>query len=107
MPVRPLTDSEYKIANGEPVSSWLTIFGASQGYLTHLRMNGLTASSKHMMPTPFAKVTLPVLLIGGAVAGQMAGQYFFGDAQLKRLANSHELDRVAQTSSQTYVPARY
>ena len=107
MPVRPLTDSEYKLANGEPVSTWLALFGASQGYLTHLRMNGLKAGAKNLMPTPFAKVTLPALIIGGAVAGQMAGKYFYGDDQLKRLADSHEQDRIAQTASQSYAPARY
>ena len=79
MPVRPLTESEYKIANGEPVASWLALFGATQGFLTHLRINGLKAGSKTLMPTPFAKMTLPALVIGGAAAGAFAGQYFFGD----------------------------
>ena len=102
MPVRPLTEGEYKIANGEPVSTWLAVFGASQGFLTHLRMNGLNAGAKHLMPTPFAKVTLPVLLLGGAAAGAATGTYFFGDDQLRRLAASHNQDRVTMTHAQTY-----
>ena len=80
MPVRPLTESEYKIAAGEPVSTWLALFGATQGYLSHLRMNGLTASAKNLMPTPFAKASLPILVLGGAAIGGASGVYFFGDA---------------------------
>lgn len=85
MPVRPLTDSENKLANGEPVTTWLMLLGASQGFLTHLRFNGLTMGAKNMMPTPFAKITLPVLVLGGAAVGGAAGVYFFGDSQLRRL----------------------
>ena len=104
MPVRPLTDSEYKIACGEPVTHWLVLFGATQGYLTHLRFNGLSASAKNLMPTPFAKVTLPAFVIGGAVLGGAFGYQFFGDAQLRRLRISHETDRLVRTDAQRYVP---
>jgi hypothetical protein len=54
MPVRPITESEYSIAGGEPVTSFLVILGASQGFLTHLRLNGISMRSKSLMPTPFA-----------------------------------------------------
>ncbi len=104
MPVRPLTESENKLANGEPVTPWLILFGASQGFLTHLRFNGLSMGAKSMMPTPFAKVTLPVLVIGGAVLGGAAGFHFFGDSALRRLKLSHTIDRLARTDSQSYVP---
>ena len=95
MPVRPMTESEYKIANGEPVCTWLALFGASQGLLTHLRVNGLSMSAKSLMPTPFAKVTLPVFVVGGAVAGGFAASYFYGDAQFRRMSASHIMDRTS------------
>ena len=90
MPVRPLTEAEYKLADGEPVTSLLAIFGASQGFLMHLRYNGLKFGAKSMMPSPFAKVTLPLFLLGGAALGGATGVYFFGDDQLRRLRESHE-----------------
>ena len=93
MPVRPITESEYLVAAGEPVTSWLILFGASQGFLTHLRMNGISMRSKNLMPTPFAKITLPALLIGGAAIGAVTGFQVFGDAQLRRLRLSHQIDR--------------
>ena len=99
MPVRPMTESEYKLATGEPVSNMLLFFGASQGLLTHLRINGLSMSSKSLMPTPFAKVTLPALVLGGAIAGGAAGAYFFGDDHLRRLKMSHMLDKITRTES--------
>ena len=104
MPVRPLTDSEYKLAAGLPVTHWLVVLGASQGFLTHLRFNGLTIGAKNMMPTPFAKVTLPLFMLGGAAAGGLIGFQIYGDDQLRRLRVSHEMDRNARTSSQNYVP---
>jgi hypothetical protein len=104
MPVRPLTESENKLANGEPVTVWLGLFGASQGLLTHLRFNGLSMGAKNLMPTPFAKVTLPVLVISGAVLGGAAGYQFFGDSALRRLKMSHALDRLTRTESQSYIP---
>ena len=104
MPVRPLTESEYKLAAGLPVTHWLVVLGASQGFLTHLRFNGLTIGAKNLMPTPFAKVTLPLFMLGGAAAGGFLGFQFYGDAQLRRLRLSHEQDRMARTASQSYVP---
>jgi len=104
MPVRPLTDSEYSLAAGLPVTHYLVIFGASQGFLTHLRFNGLTFAQRNMMPTPFAKVSLPAFVLAGAAAGAFIGFQFYGDAQLRRLRMSHELDRNARTGAQNYVP---
>lgn len=43
MSVRPITESEQRQAYGTPVTQWLTLFGASQGFLTHLRFNGIKA----------------------------------------------------------------
>ena len=90
MPVRPLTEAEYQIAGGEPATSLLAIFGASQGLLTHMRYNGLKFGAKTLMPSPFAKVTLPLFVLGGAALGGVAGMYFFGDDQFRRLRMSHE-----------------
>jgi len=67
-------------------------------------MNGLTVSAKSLMPTPFAKVTFPVLIVGGALVGAFGGQYFFGDAALRRLRDSHEADKAMNTDAQKYVP---
>ena len=104
MAVRPLTKGEENLSTGEPVTTLLSVFGASQGVLTHLRMNGLTIGAKNLMPTPFAKATLPAFIIGGWLAGSVAGFQFFGDSQLRRLLIRHEQDRLMRTSAQKYVP---
>lgn len=104
MTVRPITDGEVKIAAGEPVTTLLAVFMASQGFLTHLRMNGLSVGAKNLMPTPFAKVTLPAFVIGGYLLGSAAGYQFFGDAQLMRLRLIHEEDKLLRTDAQKYVP---
>ena len=65
------------------------LFGATQGFLTHLRINGMTLSSKNMVGTPFAKATLPALVLGGAAAGMFIGHTFYGDADLRRMVRSH------------------
>ena len=90
MPVRPITEAEEHLAAGRPVSNFLILFGASQGFLTHLRFNGLTFNQRNLMPTPFAKASLPCLVLGGAAAGAFVGFQFYGDAQLRRLRISHE-----------------
>ena len=84
-----MTEGEGQLAFGEPVSGWLALIGASQGLLTQLRMNGLNIRSKNLMPSPFAKVSLPGLVIGGALVGYGFGVMFFGDDQLRRLAMNH------------------
>jgi len=103
MPVRPITESETKLALGLPVTHYLVLMGASQGFLTHLRFNGFAASAKNLMPTPFAKLTLPLFVVGGAALGGGLGVTFFGDAQLRRLFFNHQLDSVARTTSWVYV----
>ena len=105
MAVRPITKGEEQIALGEPVTTWLGVFGASQGLLTHLRMNGISMGAKNLMPTPFAKMTLPAFMIGGYLFGTTCGFQFFGDSQLRRLLLSHEVDRRARTDAQKYTPA--
>ena len=105
MPVRPLTTGEQEFANGQPATGMLALLGASQGLLTHLRVNGIAMSSKNLMPSPFAKVTLPLFVIGGFALGQAGGMLFFGDDSLRRLQASHQLDAVARTDAQKYIPA--
>ena len=97
MPVRPLTAGEQHLAYGSPTTQWLMIFGATQGFLTHLRINGMTMSSKSMVGTPFAKATLPALMLGGAAVGFFVGMQFYGDADLRRMDYSHALDARYQT----------
>ena len=97
MPVRPLTTGEQHLAVGSPTTPWLMLFGASQGFLTHLRINGMTLSSKSMVSTPFAKATLPALVIGGAGVGLFVGMQFYGDADLRRMVESHALDARHRT----------
>ena len=97
MPVRPLTAGEQQLAYGSPTTPWLMLFGATQGFLTHLRVNGMTLSTKSMVGTPFAKATLPTLVIGGAAAGMFVGMQFYGDADLRRMIASHALDERVQT----------
>ena len=93
MSVRPITESERRLALGNPVSSFMALFGASQGLLTHLRMNGVSVHT-HWCPTPFAKISLPLLVGGGFVAGMGLGVFAFGDMQLVRLAAQHRIDRM-------------
>ena len=104
MPVRPVTESEQEIANGQPVTSWLMILGASQGYLTHLRFNGISVGAKNIVATPFAKLTLPLFVIGGAAVGATAGFQLYGDSQLRRLVASHDMDKTYKTDAALYVP---
>ena len=66
-------------------------------------MNGLNIRSKNLMPSPFAKVSLPGLVIGGAVLGYGFGVMFFGDDQLRRLAFNHNQDAVVRTDSRNYM----
>ena len=102
--VRPITEAEYKLAGGEPVTNMLAAFGAAQGLLTHLRYNGLNMGAKNLVPTPFAKLTLPLFVIGGTAVGATIGFQFFGDAQLRRLRVSHETDRANRVEARNYVP---
>ena len=98
MSVRPITESEERLALGNPISSFMALFGASQGLLTHLRMNGLNVHA-NWCPTTFAKISLPLLVGGGLVAGFGLGVFAFGDLQLVRLANQHRIDRMQQVES--------
>ena len=93
MAKRPITEQEIGLSTGGPVTTFLGIFGASQGLLTHLRVNGLTIGAKSLMPTPFAKASLPTFVIGGYLLGSVAGYQFFGDEQLRRIVYSHQVDK--------------
>ena len=104
MPVRPLTEGEYKIALGQPISSWLMILGATQGLLTHLQFNGVALSAKTVCPTPVSKITLPLFMVAGAGIGAAVGATFYGDDQLRRLFVSHLQDRKLNTAAQKYNP---
>ena len=64
------------------------MYGASQGLLTHLRFNGLKVQGP-WMATPFARFTLPALVLGGAGLGAAIGIGFLGDPALQRLEQQH------------------
>lgn len=98
MSVRPITESERRQAYGEPITPLLMAFGASQGLLTHLRFNGISVHQP-WMSTNHARCTLPLLVIGGAVAGAAFGIQFFGDAGLRRLDAQHTQDRAYKVES--------
>ena len=80
------------------------LFGAAQGLLTHLRLNGTTVHQP-WMATGYARFTLPVCVLGGAAAGAAFGIYFFGDEGLRRLDAQHEQDRAYKIESQKYTPS--
>lgn len=84
MSVRPITISEERQAYGVPWQGWLGFFGATQGFLTHLRLNNLRLNGP-WMSTAAARLTLPLFVVGGAATGVMLGAHFFGDAELRRL----------------------
>jgi hypothetical protein len=102
MPVRPVTYSERVQAMGGQPTGWLSLMGAAWGFQTHLRLNGLSFAAKNMLPTPFAKVTFPILVAGGTIVGFTTGAYFFGDAHLRALAGQHARDRTARTDAARY-----
>ena len=105
MSVRPITEGEKRQAYGQPVTNMLALFGATQGLLTHLRLNGTTVHQP-WMATSYAKFTFPVCVLGGAAAGLAFGVYFFGDDSLRRLVNQHEQDRLYKIESQKYTPSQ-
>ena len=72
MSVRPITEGEQQQAYGSPVTEMLMLFGASQGFLTHLRFNGIKAQGA-LTSTPMARMTLPLFVLGGAGAGALLG----------------------------------
>jgi len=65
------------------------LFGVTQGLLIHLRFQGATVQGT-WFPTPMARFTFPVFVLGGAAIGTFIGVKFFGDDQLRRLARSHQ-----------------
>ena len=98
MSVRPIAQSERLQAYGAPVTNMLVLFGAAQGLLVHFRMNGTTVHQP-WMSTTYARMTLPMCVLGGAVAGAAFGTYFFGDESLRRLDAQHIQDRKLQIES--------
>ena len=68
MSVRPITESEMRLANGTPFTSLFFIFGATQGLLMHLRFHGLTVQGS-WFPTVASRITMPIFVLGGAVLG--------------------------------------
>ena len=92
MSVRPITESEQRLAYGEPFTTWFAIFGATQGLLQHLRFNGATLQGT-WFPNQMARFTLPFFVLSGTAVGVGASLFFFGDSQLRRLHASHIKDR--------------
>lgn len=91
MSVRPITHSEVQLAYGAPWTNWLVVIGATQGLIAHFRFHG-TTPKQAWMPTPMARLTLPVFLLGGAAVGAFVGVQGFGDDALRRLHQSHYQD---------------
>ena len=61
------------------MTGWLTVFGVSQGLLTHLRFHNLTVQQR-WASTPAQRLTLFGGVAAGAVVGGAIGVYFYGDA---------------------------
>jgi hypothetical protein len=101
MSVRPITISEQQQGYGAPWTGLLGIFGASQGFLTHLRIHNLTIHS-NWMPTAAARFTLPACVLGGAACGMAGGIVLFGSAELRRLSMSHRRDSNSATAITKY-----
>ena len=99
MSVRPITKTEEQWAYGEPWRTWMMLFGATQGVLTHLRIHNMTYKSSQMMPTSFSKVTLPALVLGGAFVGHYAGKMAFGSPEMERLHARHLSDKALNVES--------
>ena len=98
MSVRPITQSEENLAYGAPWTGWLALMGATQGMITHLRLHNTTLNGS-WMPNQVSRVTMPLFILAGAGAGVGIAYNFFGDAELRRLAASHEQDRIYRTAT--------
>ena len=67
-----------------------------------MRINQLTWQSS-MLPAskPLARQTI-LLVPAGALAFYYGAQYVYGNAQLRRLAETHRLDDLAKIEEQVY-----
>ena len=82
----------------------LAIFGGMHGFLTHLRLNGMTLKSPGYLSTNFARLTFVPCVGGMAVAGAILGMKVYGDEGLLRLHQEHRKDRAYNVASAKYVP---
>ncbi len=80
--VRPITTSEAIHAHGEPLTSFMTFFGLTQGILAHMNYHKLTIHSKTWFPTAHSRVFGLMFIGGGLVTGRLAGQFLFGVPEL-------------------------
>lgn len=103
MSVRPITESERNQAYGGPFAGWGFLFGATQGLLLHLRIHALSLHTP-LMPTHSARLSLPVLVLGGGLATMALVGHMYGDSQLQRLHNSHVQDRALNIESRQFKP---
>lgn len=98
MSVRAVTQSEQMLATGEPFSSAFALFGGLQGVLMACRTQHTTF--RNMKFNAFAWMTI----LGMSGAGYALGFYGFGDAQMRRLVASHDLDRLTKTELNKFNP---
>ena len=91
--VRPVSTGEERLAVGQPMDSLMAILGLQTGALAHMRI--FNSTTKNMFPNAASRLVGFGLIGGGAFAGGYFGRWMFGDAGLRRLVDSHELDRFA------------
>ena len=102
--VRPITHSEKALASGRDVTLPMAFLGGMHGLLVHMRINQLTWQS-NMLPAgkPLARQTI-ILVPACAFAFYRGAEYIYGNAQLRRLAETHRLDNSAKIEQQMYMP---
>jgi len=86
---------------GEPFTSTLALFGATQGVLSYLRFSGQTLKN-----ASFGTPAAALFVLGGACSAGAFSVMFYGDAQLRRLHQSHVQDQSLKIESQKWSPAQ-
>ena len=87
---RPIAASEVQHANGEPMATFMGLFGMTQGILFHMNFFKLSIKSPTWFPSPASRLLATVAIGGGFVAGRLAGSFLFSNPELQRLRDSHE-----------------
>ena len=91
MSVRPVTSEEKLHSTGHPAANWFGLFGLLMGVQSHLKIQN-THVNGNWFPTPQSKSLGFFLMGGGFYAGYLIGSKLFGNPELQRLNQSHELD---------------